>query len=81
MAVKNTLNLRLIENVYYTRNVSNKMLARHPIRTSTYGLMSIRYQSVLNWNDLQHHFKDIDLSSVVPSRIKTLNQIYLSKNN
>lgn len=68
-AVRDTLNLRFTSNPFNTRGVSNKLLARPFIRTTKFGIKSIKYQLVINWNEIQNKFKDIDLTSSVPSKI------------
>ena len=50
LALQNTLNFKNISHQHNTRNRNLKLLERHKARTLNFGLRSIQYQSLLNWN-------------------------------
>ena len=41
-------------------------------KTTRYGINSIIYQSILNWNEIQTHYKEIELSTISKAYIKQL---------
>ena len=57
-AVQDVLNLRFVSNPFTTRGATTKLLSRPMIKTTKYGIKSIKYQVVINWNELQNKFKD-----------------------
>jgi len=68
-AVTNILNFKTLSHNYRTRNSDLKLLERPKAKTLTYGLKSIKYQSLLNWNQLLLHTK-IDLQPLSAYMIK-----------
>ena len=54
----NTLYLNIYNGTHTSGGKSLGLLSRPHCRTITYGLNSVSYQSVINWNDLQLHFKE-----------------------
>ena len=64
IAVQQVLNLQYLSNQYRARGVQNNLLKRPFARTTKYGINLIKYQTVLNWNDLQINFEKTDLTSV-----------------
>ena len=54
---------------YETRGALMKLLKRPVAKSTKYGLTSITYQSVINWNQLQINNPTIDLLSI--SYLKT----------
>ena len=75
-AVQNTLNLEYLSDSYFTRGVSVKLLSRPYARTTNFGIYSIAYQCILNWNILQQQFRDADLTSLRLTVIKKLSKNY-----
>ena len=71
-AVKDILNLRYVSSSYPTRGALCKLLSRPLVKTTKFGIKSIRYQTVLNWNNLQNEFKGMDLTSAELSKINKL---------
>lgn len=76
-SISNALDLKYVAGTMITRGNSACLLKRHKIRTSTYGLNSIKYMSVLNWNTLQN-FSNINLKDLSNSQIKSITLEYLS---
>ena len=56
------LNIQSLPDKYLTRSKKIKLLKRPYARTTKYGINSMRYQIVLNWNSLQKLFNNIDLT-------------------
>ena len=54
---------------HYTRNNKLKLLERPKTKTLTYGLKSIQYQAILNWNQLLLRTKE-DLASFSKKQLK-----------
>ena len=50
----NIFNLHYQSSNHLTRSVSQKQLSRPMVRTTSFGLQSIQYRSILNWNSLKH---------------------------
>ena len=71
-AVQQILNIQFLPDRYLTRGKEIKLLKRPYVRTTKYGINSMRYQIVLNWNLLQKLFNNIDLLSLRRTRINTL---------
>ena len=69
VAVSSVLRLKYVSNEIVTRGNTNKMLERYEIRTSKYGRFSIRYQSIVHWNRLQHYCSTTNLSLLSYSKI------------
>ena len=69
LSLKNTLNFKTISHQYHTRNRNLKLLERRKARTLNFGLKSIQYQSLLNWNQLILHSKK-DLTQLSPYMIR-----------
>ena len=64
LALQNTLNFKAISHQHQTRNRNLKLLERRKAKTLNFGLKSIQYQSLLNWNQLLLHSKtDLSLLS------------------
>ena len=64
-ALQDSLSFKSLSHQHQTRNRNLKLLERSKAKTLTYGLKSVKYQSLLNWNQLLLHFKE-DLSSISP---------------
>jgi len=79
IAVKNILNLCYISTPYPTRGASLKLLSRPLVKTTKFGIKSIKYQTVLNWNNLQNEFKNIDLTSTELSKVNKLAKDFVNK--
>ena len=71
-AVQQILNIQFLPDRYLTRGKEIKLLKRPYVRATKYGINSMRYQIVLNWNLLQKLFNNIDLLSLRRTRINTL---------
>jgi len=75
-AIQKTLNLEYLSDSYFTRGVSVKLLSRPYARTTNFGIYSITYQCILNWNTLQQQFRNIDLTFLRLTVIKNLSKSY-----
>ena len=80
-AVSSALGLNYVSNEIVTRGNTNKMLKRHEIRTSKYGFFSIRNQSIMHWNKLQHYYSTTNLSLLSYSRVNKKVLEFLSHHN
>ena len=60
----NTFSLEHISSGYPTRGSQLRLLTRPRIRTTVFGINSIRYQCILNWNTFQIKFPKHDLTSI-----------------
>ena len=72
VAVQQVLSIQSLPDRYLTRGKEIKLLKRPHARTTKYGINSMQYQIVLNWNSLQKLFNDIDLASLLRTRINKL---------
>ena len=70
VAVSNVLNFNYVSSEIVTRGNTNKMLSRFEVRTSTYGIFSIRYQSIIQWNNLQNYYSHSLLSHFSLDKLK-----------
>ena len=64
-ALSNVLRLQYVVNNFYTRAQTDNLLKRFEVRTSTFGIHSVSYQCITNWNKLQSH--------ILPCILKNLN--------
>ena len=64
IAVQHILNIQILSKMYLTRGKEIKLLKMPYVRFTEYGINSMRYQIVLNWNSLQKLFTNMDLSLV-----------------
>ena len=71
-AVQYILDLYFITNPFCTRSQSNKLLSKPLVKTTKFGIKSVKYQAVIEWNELQNNFKGVDLSS---SRLTKVNKL------
>ena len=74
ISVQQSFDLKYLTDSYTTRGQNAKLLSRPSVRTSSYGLKSIRYQVILNWNQLQLKEIDTDLTSISLSKLKSLSR-------
>ena len=79
--IQNTLGLSYLPQHHETRGFTNNILSKPTVRTSTYGIGSIRYQSILNWNTLQNFIYGTDLASINLSKLKKLTLDFLKSNH
>lgn len=77
ISIINTLDLNYPSHSYSTRCSIAKLLSRPKVRTRQYGLNSIRYQSILNWNCLQTRYPQHNLDTASIAKIKTLSKAYM----
>ena len=61
--LQESFDFKVLSHAYETRNRNLKLLERPKAKTLNYGLKSVKYQSILNWNQLLLHSKE-DLSSI-----------------
>ena len=59
--IAKTLDLNSYNDIHTTRGKSLCLLTRPICRTTTYGLNSVSYQFVIDWNELQLHYKETNL--------------------
>ena len=64
-ALQESFAFKVLSHQHQTRNRNLKLLERAKAKTLTYGLKSVKYQSLLNWNQLLLNFKE-DLKSISP---------------
>ena len=69
LALQNLFHFQHISHQHFTRNNELKLLERPRAKTLKYGLKSIRYQAILNWNQLLLHSKQ-DLTTFSKNKIK-----------
>ena len=73
-------NLKNYNESHSTRGRNLGLLVRPLCKTTKYGLNSITYQSILDWNELQLHHQGTDLSKISCSTLKELSfKFYLKK--
>ena len=72
IAVQQILNIQFLPDRYLTIGKEIKLLKIPYVRTTKYGINSMRYQIVLNWNSLQKLFNNMDLTSLRWTRINKL---------
>ena len=70
--ITDTYSLKGYDASHNTRGRSLGLLAKPQCRTTKFGLNSVTYQSILNWNDLQSHYKEINLSLISRSKLQNL---------
>jgi len=70
--ISDTYSLRGYDSSYNTRGKTLGLLAKPQCRTTKFGLNSVVYQSILNWNELQRHFQDSNLSVISRSKLHKL---------
>ena len=70
--ISDTYSLRGYNESHNTRGKTLGLLAKPQCRTTKFGINSVIYQSILNWNDLQLHFKDTNLSLISRSKFQRL---------
>ena len=78
VAVSNVLNLSYVSNTVVTRGNTSKMLNRFEARTSVYGIFSVRYQSIIQWNKLQTFYSHSLLSRLSLDKLKRKTLEFLS---
>ena len=78
VAVSDVLNLKYVSNTIVTRGNTNKMLKRFEVRTSMYGLFSVRYRSIVQWNNLQNYYSHTILNQLSYAKIKKKTLEFLS---
>ena len=77
LVTSNALDLKYVPGQIVTRGNSVKLLRRHRVRTTNYGLLSIKYKSILDWNSLQK-FSKVNLTDLSNSKIKSITLEFLS---
>ena len=83
LGIKHALEWKYINNKYNTRGQEQFLLKRKEVSTSTFGISSISYQSIIHWNSLQNIKKNNRLTLSF-SKIKAATLEFLSsylKNN
>ena len=79
-ALQNLFHFQQLSHQHFTRNSELKLLERPKAKTLKYGLKSIRYQAILNWNQLLLHSKQ-DLTVFSKNNLKTLvRDFFVSQN-
>lgn len=76
-AIQDALNLQHVFSPLTTRGSTRGLLKRPGVRTTTYGLFSIRYRLVVDWNTIQLSY-DKKLTVFSISRVKSLTTEKLS---
>ena len=75
--IQNVLSLHYPTHLYPTRHLVSNSLSRPPTKTLNYGINSIRYQSILNWNTFKSVYPNLDVANASTRKIKTLLRNYL----
>lgn len=73
----NTYNLSYYPENHFTRGRSMNLLARSQCRTLRYGINSIVYQSILQWNELQSLYPRLDLTLISKSNLISIYKSFL----
>ena len=68
-ALQNLFTFQAISRQHYTKNNKVKLMERPKTKNLNYGLRSIQYQAILNWNQLLLHTKE-DLASFSKKQLK-----------
>ena len=66
--IQDTLGLCYHTHFYSTRSLTCKLLQRPKMQTEKYGINSIQYQCILNWNTLQSLYPNLDLSTLAVAK-------------
>ena len=72
--VSSTFSLNNYQHNHHTRGNKLGLLDRPTCKTLTYGINSITYQSILQWNDCQSQFPNSSLMNLAKARIKNIYQ-------
>lgn len=75
--ITNTLSLSFLNHDYETRGRKINLLSKPNFRTYTYGKFSVIYQAITQWNELQAHFRHLNLSILKLNKIKSEFQKFL----
>ena len=70
--VSNTFNLKHYSAYHDTRGKTLRLIAKPKCRTTRFGINSIIYQCISNWNELQQHYKNINLSKTSHLKLSKL---------
>ena len=70
--ISDTYSLRGYDSSHNTRGKTLGLLAKPHCRNTKFGLNSVVYQSILNWNELQRHFQDTNLSVISRTKLQKL---------
>ena len=81
LSIISSFNLNYLSDSHITRGQQANALSRPAVRTSTYGINSVRYQTILNWNELQLRHNDIDLKSLSLAQIKSFSNDLLQSSS
>ena len=68
------------KSVHLTRISNLNLLLKPSVKTSIYGIKSIRYQSCNDWNSLQLHFKYYNLAEISVYKLNRLCKTFLFNN-
>ena len=71
-ALINIYNLRKYPDFHFTRGNSMGLLSRPLCNTTSFGLNSAIYQSIIQWNELQLLYSDSDLTSISKFKLAAL---------
>ena len=77
-ALSNVLRLHYVVNNFYTRAQTDNLLKRFEVRTSTFGIHSVSYQCIKNWNKLQSHILPCSLKNLSHSQLRRKTLEFLS---
>ena len=65
---------------YQTRSTTKRLLDSPLLNTDTYGMQSMKYNCIADWNSFPKTFKHLPLSECSRSRVrKLLMQLFLNK--
>ena len=68
--LSSVFNLSYQQTAHQTRGSTIKLLRRPNVKTTVFGLNSIRYKSILNWNSFQSFYTKQDLASLSLTKLK-----------
>ena len=75
--VSTIFSLNFYQHDYTTRGKNINLLSKPYARTSTYGIKSVTYNSIVLWNIFQTSLPDIILSGIRKRRLDTLYRNFL----
>ena len=78
--ISDAFNLESYSGNQMPRGKSLGLLVKPHCKSTKYGINSIIYQSILDWNEIQSHHKEIELSTISKAYLKQLTfKFYITK--
>ena len=76
--VSSVFSLRYYQHNHHTRGNANRLLSRPLCRTISYGINSISYQSIIQWNEFQENQPDITLIDLNKTKLNSIFSSFLT---